>query len=291
MTDATAGKNSPPASQAGSNETIEALAQLIQHNQPVTAVTGAGISASSGLPVYRDAGGNWIHSAPVQGPDFRASEKIRQRYWCRSYFGWQSFSSATPNDAHKDLALLEKNKLIKTVITQNVDGLHQTAGSESTVALHGNLSEVICLNCGDISLRADLQHRLQKNNPEFLKIEFEVAPDGDAIVDDAHIEQFNTVACTACGGVLQPYVVFYGDSVPKLRVQHCMQQLKESRLLLCIGTSLMVYSSFRFCKAAADADIPVVIVNNGITRADDLASLKFNGDCTGALRQLKQLLL
>ena len=270
---------------------IDALARLITDNQPVTVLTGAGISASSGLPVYRDASGNWIHSEPIQGPGFRASEKARQRYWCRSYFGWQSFSAASPNNAHKDLAILEKNNLITTVITQNVDGLHQRAGSESTVALHGNLSEVICLNCGDITQRAELQKRLQSNNPEFLKIEFEVAPDGDAIVDDTHIEKFNTAACVTCGGVLQPYVVFYGDNVPKLRVQHCMQRVLESRLLLCIGTSLMVYSGFRFCKAAKEAGIPVVIINNGVTRADDLASLKHNGDCTDALAQLVQLLL
>ena len=270
---------------------IEALAQLIQDRQPVTVLTGAGISASSGLPVYRDANGNWIHSEPIQGPHFRASEKARQRYWCRSYFGWQSFSSAAPNDAHKDLAILEKNNLIKTVITQNVDGLHQRAGSENTVALHGNLSEVICLNCGDITQRTDLQQRLQNNNPEFLKIEFAVAPDGDAIVDDTHINKFDIAACISCGGVLQPYVVFYGDNVPKLRVQYCMQQVQESRLLVCIGTSLMVYSGYRFCKAAHEAGTPVVIINKGVTRADDLASVKLNGDCADVLRQLVQLLL
>jgi len=270
---------------------IEPLAQLIKNNQPVTALTGAGISASSGLPVYRDANGSWIHSEPIQGPKFRASEKVRQRYWCRSYFGWQSFSAALPNSAHKDLAALEKNNLVSTVITQNVDGLHQRAGSESTVALHGNLSEVICLNCGHISQRADLQKRLRDNNPEFLKIDFSVAPDGDAIVDDAHIAKFNTADCITCGGVLQPYVVFYGDNVPKLRVQHCMQRLQESRMLLCIGTSLMVYSGFRFCKTAREAGIPVVIINNGVTRADDLASHKVNGGCEEALTQLKQLLL
>ena len=177
------------------------------------------------------------------------------------------------------------------MITQNVDGLHQRAGSDSTVALHGNLSEVICLNCGGITQRADLQQRLQDDNPEFLKIDFEVAPDGDAIVDDTHIVNFNIAACVECGGILQPYVVFYGDNVPKLRVQHCMQQVKESGLLLCIGTSLMVYSGYRFCKAAHEAGIPIVIINNGVTRADDLATHKLNGNCADVLRQLKHLLL
>jgi len=274
-----------------SASSIEHVAQLISNNQPVTVITGAGLSASSGLPVYRDAEGNWIHSEPVQGPKFRASEKTRQRYWCRSYFGWQSFSKAAPNSAHHDLATLEENGFVNTVITQNVDGLHQSAGSRNTVALHGNLSEVICLNCGDITQRADLQQRLQANNPEFLKVEFSVAPDGDAIVHDSHIEKFNAVACTNCGGVLQPYVVFYGDNVPKLRVQHCMQRVLESELLVCAGTSLMVYSGFRFCKAAVSAGIPLVIINKGITRADDLASAKINDDCEVVLSQLKQLLL
>lgn len=269
----------------------EQVAKLISDNQPVTVITGAGFSASSGLPVYRDANGNWIHSEPVQGPKFRASKKLRQRYWCRSYFGWQSFSKAAPNQAHKDLATLEEGGLIDTVITQNVDGLHQSAGSSSTVALHGNLSEVICLDCGDITQRADLQQRLQENNPEFLKVEFRVAPDGDAIVEDSHIEKFNVVACTSCGGVLQPYVVFYGDNVPKSRVQHCMQRVLESRLLVCAGTSLMVYSGFRFCKAAISAGIPLVIINKGVTRADDLASAKIDDDCEAVLSQLKQLLL
>ena len=164
------------------DEQIKTLAQMLQDHKPVTVLTGAGISAQSGLPVYRDSEGNRVHKQPVQGPKFRASEITRQRYWCRSYFGWQAFSKARPNTAHSDLAALEKGKLLAYTITQNVDGLHQSAGSKNTIALHGNLSEVICLSCGDISSRSDLQVRLTDHNPEFLKIKFDVAPDGDAVV-------------------------------------------------------------------------------------------------------------
>lgn len=264
---------------------------ILQYGGPVTVLTGAGISAMSGLPIYRDAAGNWIHKQPVQGPKFRSSDATRQRYWCRSYFGWQAFSKARPNSSHHDLVTLEKNKLINHVITQNVDGLHQSAGSKNTIALHGSLSEVICLSCGDISSRSDLQTRLTENNPEFLKIDFKAAPDGDAIVDDHHIEKFNIVDCSKCRGVLQPHVVFYGDNVPKQRVSLCMDQVLNSRMLLCIGTSLMVFSGYRFCKAANEAGIPVVMINNGVTRADDITTLKINDQAAGVLAQLKTHLL
>lgn len=270
---------------------IREITQLIKNCTPITVLTGAGVSASSGLPVYRNANGDWIHSEPVQGPKFRASEHIRKRYWCRSYFGWQAFSSATPNSAHLDLALLQRNNVISTIITQNVDGLHQSAGATNTIALHGNLSEVICLTCGNISTRAELQQRLQQQNPELMHIQFEIAPDGDAIINDTHIEKFNTVNCALCDGTLQPYVVFYGDNVPKTRVEDCMNHVLSSQMLLCIGTSLMVYSGYRFCMAAAKADIPVVIINDGVTRADELARFKVGGDCAEVLSSLQKALL
>lgn len=273
-----------------SDHQISALAKILQR-QPVTVITGAGISAGSGLPVYRDASGNWIHKQPVRGPKFRSCETTRQRYWCRSYFGWPQFSKAKPNNSHNNLVTLEQNQLVSSVITQNVDGLHQAAGSKSTIALHGNLSDVICLKCGDVSQRTELQTRLTECNPEFLKIQFKAAPDGDAIVDDCHIQKFKTVDCLKCAGLLQPHVVFYGDNVPKQRVDHCMDCVLNSRALLCIATSLMVFSSYRFCKAAHQAGIPIAILNNGVTRADEIATLKINADCNHALRRLKAQLL
>ena len=272
-------------------EQIRTLAKMMREHQPITVLTGAGLSAGSGLPVYRDCKGKWIHKEPVQGPKFRASKAIRQRYWCRSYFGWQAFSKARPNCAHNNLVALEQGGLIAHTITQNVDGLHQRAGSKSTIALHGNLSEVICLSCAHVSRRSDLQTRLKDINPDFLKIEFAVAPDGDAIVDDQHIQSFNIASCSICQGVLQPDVIFYGDNVPKQRVETCIENVLSSSMLLCIGTSLMVYSGYRFCRTANKANIPIVMINNGVTRADDIASLKINYDCAAALAQLKTMLL
>ncbi len=263
----------------------------MQHKTPVTVLTGAGISVKSGLPVYRDEKGNWIHKQPVQGPKFRASAAIRQRYWCRSYFGWQAFSRATPNDIHRNLTALEQSGFVSHIITQNVDGLHEQAGSKVTVALHGNLSEVICLNCGDVSSRDNLQTRLHDCNPDFLSLDFEVAPDGDANVEDYHIQQFNIAACEHCDGTLQPNVIFYGDNVPKARVSACMENTLNSGLLICMGTSLMVYSGYRFCKAAHEANIPLVIVNRGATRADQLALLKVDHDCNTVLTKLTAALL
>ena len=269
---------------------IKQLASLVRKHHPATILSGAGISVASGLPVYRDAKGNWVHSKPVEGPVFRADEKMRQRYWCRSFFGWPAFSKATPNQIHKDITHLENAGWISTVITQNVDGLHQSAGADGAIALHGNLSEVVCLNCADISSRHTLQRRLELRNPDHTQMTITPAPDGDALIDDKHIESFNIVNCTKCDGVLKPNVVFFGDNVPKCRVQGCMEKLLQSKLLICIGTSLMVYSGFRFCKAAIEADIPVVIVNDGRTRADDIATLRVGGDCTTAIANLRHQL-
>ena len=270
---------------------ITELKALIQNKHPATVISGAGISVASGLPVYRDSKGNWVHSKPVEGPLFRADEKIRQRYWCRSFFGWPSFSRAKPNQAHEDIAKLEQHGLIETVITQNVDGLHQRAGSTGAIALHGNLAEVICLSCGLISARDVLQNRLAEKNPHHTQLEIKPAPDGDALIDDEHIESFKVVSCDSCDGVLKPNVVFFGDNVPKERVQLCKDNLLQSKLLLCVGTSLMVYSGYRFCKAAQSAGIPVAIINDGITRADDMAVARIGGNCTEVLAALRHQLL
>ncbi len=265
------------------------LQRLLRQNHPATVLTGAGISVSSGLPVYRNSEGNWVHSKPVEGPEFRAQSSVRQRYWCRSYFGWPLFSRAQPNSAHVDLAALEQQQQIATIITQNVDGLHQAAGSSEAIPLHGSLSEVICLSCGDISPRQALQLRLQQANPDFQSVEFAPAPDGDAQIANADIQKFKIVNCSHCDGILKPNVVFFGDNVPKERVQHCMDKLLQSKLLICIGTSLMVFSGYRFCRAAKENAIPIVVINNGVTRADDIATIKYNGELAAALSALRAL--
>lgn len=269
---------------------INQLAELIRSSQNVTLLTGAGISVASGLPVYRDANGNWVHSKPVEGPAFRADEKIRQRYWCRSFFGWPAFSQATPNAVHHDINWIRENHGDSTVITQNVDGLHQQCGHNNTIALHGNLSEVICIECGDLTSRQFLQTRLEQCNPDFIKLDAISAPDGDALIDDKHIQKFKIANCQRCNGVLKPNVVFFGDNVPKERVMLCRDRVLQSGVLVCIGTSLMVYSGFRFCRAAHEASIPIAIINNGKTRADDMADFKIEGDCTANMADLKRAL-
>lgn len=271
-------------------DSINQLAKLIR-DRPATVLTGAGISVASGLPVYRDVNGNWVHSKPMDGPTFRSDITAQRRYWCRSFFGWPSFSRAQTNSVHNDIAALEQKGFLSTIITQNVDGLHQKAGSKNTVALHGNLSEVICLGCERISSRDELQRRLEAHNPDHAHLSVEQAPDGDALIDDSYISSFKLLACENCSGTLKPNVVFFGDNVPKARVQLCMNKLKQNKLLLCIGTSLMVYSGFRFCKAAQDAGIPIIIINDGRTRADDIASAKFGGECAVVMSSLRKQLL
>lgn len=271
-------------------DSIDSLAKILSSGKPVTVLTGAGISLSSGLPVYRDNQGNWAHTKPVEGPAFRKDHLTRQRYWCRSYVGWPTFAAAQPNAAHREIAALEHDGPFSTVITQNVDNLHQLAGSRELVSLHGRLSEVICLQCADITPRQELQSRLQTNNPNFQTAQFKTAPDGDAQIDDQSIRQFNPVNCRKCNGILKPDVVFFGDNVPKPRVQYSMERVLESGALLCIGTSLMVFSGFRFCRVAKSEGIPIVIINTGVTRADDIATLKINHHCADVLTKLRHKL-
>jgi len=230
------------------SDSFDALLELLQSHGPTTVLTGAGVSVGSGLPVYRDNKGDWVHQKPIDGRDFKSSAAIRQRYWCRSFIGWPSFSEAQPNSAHHDLTRLIDHGYVSSIITQNVDGLHQKAGSVPTIALHGNLAEVICLDCGEISARDSLQQRMHTANPEFSHQRFQVKPDGDASVDSKFIENFEVSDCTNCNGTLKPHVVFFGETVPVARVERCMQNLVQNKMLLCIGTSLMVYSGFRFCR-------------------------------------------
>jgi len=272
------------------SNSIDALLKLLQSHGPATVLTGAGVSVGSGLPVYRDNKGDWVHQKPIDGRDFKSSAAIRQRYWCRSFIGWPLFSEAKPNSAHHDLTKLISHGSVSNIITQNVDGLHQRAGSVPTIALHGNLAEVICLDCGEITSRDSLQQRMRIANPEFSQQTFEAKPDGDANVDSKLIEYFDVPNCNNCQGTLKPHVVFFGETVPVTRVEQCMQNLTQSKLLLCIGTSLMVYSGFRFCRRAHSEGIPIAIVNEGVTRADDVATIKIAAPCASVLSKLHSAL-
>lgn len=256
----------------------------------VFVLTGAGISLNSGIPTYRDAKGQWQRSAPIQHQDFLRFEATRQRYWARSMVGWPMMSQAIPNAAHRALAAIQQQGLLHTLVTQNVDRLHQRAGSHSVIDLHGRVDEVVCLGCGAITTRDDLQDRLLTDNPQFSDITAKALPDGDADVGDALVEQVVLPACAVCGGMLKPHVVFFGDNVPKARVQQCYDALADAKSILILGSSLQVYSGFRFCRRAAELGLPQCCINQGVTRADALFQYKSSLELTLALPHLARVL-
>ena len=265
---------------------VQALADLLRAGD-VVVLTGAGVSTDSGIPAYRDEEGRWKQSAPMQFRDFTGSVLARQRYWARSMVGWQRMAKAEPNQAHRALSKAEQCGLLRLLITQNVDGLHSAAGSQNVIDLHGRLDRVVCLDCKSFSPRSELQSRLVSENAEFLGESFVARADGDVELA-VDYERFRLTACAACGGVLKPDVVFFGENVPASRVRAAMTALEGARALVIIGSSLMVFSGFRFARAAARLGVPIAVVNLGKTRADDLAALRVSGNVgeilDGALR-------
>jgi NAD-dependent SIR2 family protein deacetylase len=262
------------------------LKQFIAAHERIFVLTGAGISTASGIPDYRDRHGAWKHQKPMQYSDFVASHAARQRYWTRSWFGWQRFSRARPNAAHHALARLEQLGRLSATVTQNVDGLQQLAGSRRVTELHGSLATVSCLACGETLSRADMQRALGEHNAWLPGLQGELAPDGDAELQGIDATRLQVPVCHACGGVLKPAVVFFGESVPPPRVQQCRAALASSDALLVVGSSLMVFSGFRFVREASQQGIPVVAINRGRTRADELLLHKFDADCALVLKQL-----
>jgi len=246
-------------------------------------LTGAGMSTDSGIPDYRGPG------APVRMPmtyqDFVASAENQQRYWARAHLGWSRMGSAEPNAGHRALARLEALGAVQFLITQNVDGLHERAGHQRMVALHGRISEVVCLDCRGTLDRTAMQRQLSLANPGWLEEHGSVAarPDGDVELDET--SRFVVPACSGCGGRLKPDVVFFGENVPKERVQRCYAAIDDADALLVTGSSLTVMSGLRFVRYAAKAGLPVVIVNRGVTRGDDLATVKVEAGCSEWLRE------
>lgn len=240
--------------------------------RPLVVLTGAGLSTDSGIPDYRGPGSP--NRQPMTYQEFVSGPAARQRYWARSHVGWGRMKVAEPNAGHRALAVVDPDLLI----TQNVDGLHEAAGSGRVVALHGRIDEVVCLQCRTVSRRYDLHHRLEELNPGWAAAhaDVEVRPDGD--VDLEETAGFVVPECEICGGILKPHVVFFGENVPKERVAVCMDavdRLAETRgALLVAGSSLAVMSGLRFVRRAAKSATPVVIVNRGTTRGDDLAAYK-----------------
>nr|WP_189954971.1 NAD-dependent protein deacetylase [Streptomyces roseolus] len=241
----------------------------------VLVLSGAGISTESGIPDYRGEGGSLSRHTPMTYQDFTGDARARRRYWARSHLGWRTFGRARPNDGHRAVAAFGRAGLLGGgVITQNVDGLHQAAGSEDVVELHGGLDRVVCLDCGDTSPRRELARRLEEANPGFDPVPAAINPDGDADLTDEQVAGFHVMPCVVCGGVLKPDVVFFGETVPAERVERCRELVRGAASVLVLGSSLTVMSGLRFVRQAAQAGTPVLIVNRDPTRGDTLAAAR-----------------
>lgn len=259
------------------------LAGFLGRYERLFVLTGAGCSTASGIPDYRDEQGAWKRRQPITYQELTRSESTRRRYWARSLLGWRHMGEARPNAAHYALAELERLGRISLLVTQNVDGLHQRAGSRRVLDLHGRLERVECLACGADTSREGHQARLGELNPHFLGMSGRVAPDGDMDLEGVDYESFQVPGCLRCGGLLKPGVVFFGESVPKERVERAYAALEASEAMLVVGSSLMVFSGYRFAHRAAQRGKPIVILNRGRTRADGLAQLKLEADIGEAI--------
>lgn len=267
-------------------EHFEKLLEFTISNTPLFVLTGAGCSTESGIPDYRDPNGNWKYSKPVQYPEFLSRESVRKKYWARSMMGWPRIHSARPNPAHFALARLEGAGVIHQLVTQNVDGLHHKAGSSRVLDLHGNLEYVICIDCRRRTPRTQLQDLLLSENPGFETGYYRAAPDGDTATDLTDYASFKTPVCNACNGILKPDVIFFGEPVPRERVEQALEKLRESKAIMVIGSSLMVFSGYRFVREAAKYNMPIAAINIGKTRADGLLTLKYELPCSGILNKL-----
>ena len=262
------------------------LVALLQGKR-VVVLTGAGMSTDSGIPDYR--GPDSPPSNPMTIRQFTSDPEFRQRYWARNHLGWRHMDRTRPNAGHRALAALERAGVVSGVITQNVDLLHTKAGSEAVINLHGTYAQVICLACGHTMPRAVLGDLLEAANPGFAESAaalggIAVAPDADAVVADT--TSFRLVDCPRCGGMLKPDIVYFGESVPKDRVEQAYSFVDDADVLLVAGSSLTVYSSYRFVRHAAAKRQPVAIVNRGRTRGDDLATVKIDNGCSPILALL-----
>jgi len=275
-------------------EQLAELASFLDRHRNVLVLSGAGMSTASGIPDYRDKDGVRRGRTPIQGPDFRRDPAVRRRYWARSMAGYPTLAQARPNAGHHALGQLEAGGRVGALITQNVDGLHQRGGSSKLIELHGNIHGVVCLECRSLYQRDALQRRLLETNPE-LAVEYadgggevvpEARPDGDAEIELDALQHFRVPECERCGGVLQPDVIFFGDNIPAQRTAEALRWMQEADALLVVGSSLMVFSGFRFCKLAAEAGKPIAAINMGKTRADELIGLKVEASAEDVLPRL-----
>jgi NAD-dependent SIR2 family protein deacetylase len=276
----------PAAGPRAAATSLDALADLVVQGD-VVVLSGAGLSTDSGIPDYRGATGSLRRHTPMTYETFTRDPRGRHRYWARSFVGWRQIRLARPNAGHHAVGRLQAAGLVGGVITQNVDGLHQAGGAREVVELHGGLDRTVCLSCGDVADRAALDERLHAANPFFGAGTDEINPDGDAELPDEVLDGFVMVDCLACGGgPLKPDVVFFGETVPRDRVEHCFGLVERADSLLVLGSSLTVMSGYRFVLRAAKLGIPVAIVNAGPTRGDDKAHVRIDAPLGEVLPEL-----
>ena len=264
---------------------LDELADLVADGD-VVVLSGAGLSTESGIPDYRGPSGAARRATPMTYQAFTGSQAARRRYWARSHLGWRVIARAEPNDGHRAVARLQAAGLLAGIVTQNVDGLHTAAGARDVVELHGNLDRVVCLSCGALTPRGELDRRLTSVNRAWRARVLAVNPDGDVDLPDEDLEGFRTVDCAACGGVLKPDVVFFGETVPAERVAASFALVERAGALLVLGSSLTVMSGYRFVLHAAKLGVPVAIVNQGVTRGDAKAALRLDAPLGQALPAL-----
>jgi NAD-dependent SIR2 family protein deacetylase len=274
---------------SGLEGSLDALAAALRGRR-FAALTGAGCSTESGIPDYRGPETQRRARNPIQGREFARSADVRQRYWARAALGFARFFQAKPNPAHNALAELERRGALTAIVTQNVDGLHHAAGSRRVIELHGTLAEVVCLECGAVEARASVQERLLARNPGWLSLAAEIAPDGDADLPAEHVARFEVAPCQRCGGPLKPRVVFFGENVPKPVVDAAFDAVDEAEALLVVGSSLAVFSGYRFVLRAARRGVPIVMVNLGSARGEELCAAKVDGKAGEILPRLAELL-
>nr|WP_312888192.1 NAD-dependent protein deacetylase [Nonomuraea rhodomycinica] len=264
---------------------LAGLCELVAGGGAVV-LSGAGLSTESGIPDYRGPTGRARRADPMTYQRFVGSAEARRRYWARSHVGWRRIGGAAPNSGHRAVAELERRGLIDAVITQNVDGLHQAAGARRVVELHGGLDRVVCLSCRQRTPRMELDRRLRRANPGWDAAATAINPDGDAVLTDEQVAGFRVVDCTGCGGLLKPDVVFFGENVPKPRVDECFALVARARALLVLGSSLAVRSGLRFVVRAAELGVPIAIVNQGPTRGDAEATIRLEAPLGATLTEL-----
>ncbi|MCF7220634.1 NAD-dependent protein deacetylase [Marilutibacter chinensis] len=264
-------------------DACDALADWLRRYRHVFVLTGAGCSTASGIPDYRGSDGNWKRSAPITWQAFSGDPLARARYWARSQVGWPRVAAAGPNPAHLALTRLQALERIERLVTQNVDGLHERAGSRDVIDLHGRIDMTVCLGCGLRMPRAGIQTMLETANPEWTGLDAGSAPDGDADLEGRDFSHYRVPDCDACGGLIKPDVVFFGENVPRARVDAAHAALARADAMLVVGSSLMVYSGYRFARLARGHGLPLAILTHGVNRADPLATLKLEADASTVL--------